>query len=197
MGGVLVGLNPRRCVDAFNAIGAQKAAVYVKEARTEDLFLGIETGRMTTAEFCREMRRICNRCFSDEDVCAAWNALLEPVTPAKRETLLSFKARGYRLFILSNTNEIHWRYASQTLIPSRDKVITDYFEYAFLSYEMRERKPSAGIYKQVLERAGILPEETMFVDDNGENIRVASMLGFRTFHEKESHHWVELLSERL
>ena len=57
MGGVLVGLNAQRCIDAFVALGAQEIATYVEEHRTEDLFLDIELGHITTHDFCDEVRR--------------------------------------------------------------------------------------------------------------------------------------------
>ena len=58
LGGVLVDLDGKRCIDAFDAIGCHAISDYVRLHRTEDLFYDIEIGHTTTAEFCREVRSI-------------------------------------------------------------------------------------------------------------------------------------------
>ena len=58
----------------------------------------------------------------------------------------------------------------------------DLFEKIFLSYEMGIMKPHPDIYQRVLEEAGIRAEETLFLDDNADNIRAASALGIQTIH---------------
>ena len=60
LGGVLVGLNPERCINAFREIGCGVLASYVEEHRTEDLFLETELGRIDEGEFCNEVRRIAH-----------------------------------------------------------------------------------------------------------------------------------------
>ena len=37
LGGVLVGLDPKRCIEAFRKVGCGVLANYVEEHRTEDL----------------------------------------------------------------------------------------------------------------------------------------------------------------
>ena len=44
LGGVLVGLDDQRCIDAFKAIGAPQIAQYIEDHRTEDLFYDTEVG---------------------------------------------------------------------------------------------------------------------------------------------------------
>lgn len=51
LGGVLVDLDGKRCIDAFDAIGCHAISDYVRLHRTEDLFYDIEIGHTTTAEF--------------------------------------------------------------------------------------------------------------------------------------------------
>ncbi len=197
MGGVLVDLHPQRCIEAFEKLGARDVATYVREFRTEDLFYDIEVGRMTTEAFCEEVRRVCHISASDEKIAAAWNALLEPFYDNRSELLLNLKAQGYRLFILSNTCALHWQYASQKLIPARGRSIDDYFERAFLSFELHNRKPAPSIFIDTLEQAGINADETLFIDDNELNIRAAADLGFHTFYESDNHSWKDFLPQHL
>ncbi len=192
MGGVLFGLDAGRCVSAFEALGAHKTAAYVRDFRTEDLFYLIEMSSGTTAQFCDEVRALDNINASDSEITAAWNALLEPTPQRKRDELLALKVAGYRLFLLSNTNEIHWNEAKK-LIAGTDHDVSDIFERVFLSYEMNLRKPDKEIFRCVIEATGIRPEETLFIDDNALNVAAAQSLGIRTFHETSDHRWVDTL----
>ncbi len=197
MGGVLVPLDPARCRRAFEALGAFNTAAYVRDFRTEDLFHDIETGAMTTPEFCSEVRRIDSLGVSDGEITAAWDALLLPSDDVRREGLLRLKSAGFRLFLLSNTCDIHWQSASKKLIPAPGRDINDYFERCFLSYELHARKPSPGIYAEALRLAGIKAPETLFVDDNAANTAAAEKLGMRVFHERPGHTWTEFLEGEL
>ncbi len=197
MGGVLVDLNPQRSIEAFEALGARDVATYVKECRTEDLFLDVEMGTISTPQFCSEVRRICHLNATDEEIISAWDSLLEPSDDVRREALLTLRKRGYRLFLLSNTCEIHWQSASTRLIPASGKSINDYFEQCFLSYEMHCRKPSPEIYTKALCQAGISAHETLFIDDSEENLRSATELGLQTFHECTGHSWTDILLKEL
>ena len=44
------------------------------------------------------------------------------------------------------------------------------------------RKPNPEIFKIVLENHGLVPEETLFIDDSEENIKAASGLGIKALH---------------
>lgn len=193
MGGVLFDLHADRCVEAFEALGAHKTAAYVRDFRTEDMFHLIEMSSGTTAQFCDEVRALDGINASDEEITSAWNALLGTTPDSKRNQLLQLKGEGYNMFLLSNTNEIHWNRA-KTLIAGENHDIDDFFDSIFLSYEMNLRKPDKEIFRRVLSDAQINPEETIFIDDNAQNVASAQELGIHTFHETDGHRWVDLLT---
>ncbi|MCP4140961.1 MAG: HAD family phosphatase [Chloroflexi bacterium] len=60
--------------------------------------------------------------------------------------------------------------------------IDDAFDEIFISAEMGVAKPNARIYEMVLEKLGVAPEETVFVDDFIENIEAARKLGMYGIH---------------
>ena len=60
--------------------------------------------------------------------------------------------------------------------------IDDAFDEIFISAEMGVAKPDAKIYEMVLEKLGVAPEETVFVDDFIENIEAARKLGMHGIH---------------
>ncbi len=189
MGGVLLDLHGERAIAAFEQLGAIRTSDYVREFRTEDMFLGIEDGTMSTEEFCEAVRQ--NDVLSvdkapNEAIITAWKELLNPLPASKREALETLRARGHRLFILSNTCELHWQFATQS-IP------TELFERCFVSYEMGLRKPDVAIYERVCAEAGISPADTLFIDDNPDNIAGANQAGLNTLLERTGTDWITQL----
>ena len=57
-----------------------------------------------------------------------------------------------------------------------------WFEGIVVSGEEKTRKPFAEIYQRALLRYGFRAEETVFIDDNQRNVRVAEQLGIKGIH---------------
>lgn len=192
MGGVLVDLDPQRCIDAFGKIGCRQIAAYVEEHRTEDLFYDIETGRTTQQQFCQEVRRIAQTDAADAEIVWAWNQLLAGIADEKKARLIEL-GRTYRLYLLSNTNIMHWEKCRDDFFAYMGHTADDYFTQIFLSYEMHMSKPNADIFGQTLHDAGINAAETLFVDDSADNCSAARQLGINTLHETTGRDWMQLL----
>ena len=192
LGVVLVDLDKQRCVEAFRQIGAADIAYYVEHHLTEDLFFDVEVGRITTAQFCDEVRRRACCTATDEQIVWAWNQLLTGIATEKIDRLEAL-SRRYRLFLLSNTNEMHWLKCARDFFPCRDLTADTLFERIFLSYEMGLAKPDAAIFQTVLDVAALNPAETLFIDDNQSNCATARQLGISTFHETTGRDWLEQL----
>lgn len=189
LGCVLVGLNPERCIKAFKEIGCEAIATYVEEHRTEDLFLDTELGRISQAQFCDEVRRLSGSATSDADIVWAWNQLLTGIPVEKLQLIERLKAAGHRIFLLSNTNIMHWNYCRDNHFTIDGKTAGFYFDGIFLSYEMHLKKPDNDIFQQTLKEAGILAEDTLFIDDLKENCLAAEALGITTLHETTGLDW--------
>lgn len=104
----------------------------------------------------------------------------EGIPEYKLELLLTLRKK-YRLYLLSNTNDLHWN----VCIPKfeyRGLRVGDFFTHVFLSYQMHQAKPDIVIFQTVLKEAKLLPEETLFIDDSLENCRAAASLGINVFH---------------
>ena len=95
----------------------------------------------------------------------------------KNEELYKFvyelRERGLALAVLSDTIEPHAR-------AIREAGLLEPFEHAFLSYEVGLRKPNLAIYRFVLEKLGLSPEQVGFTDDNVSNVEGAQSLGIRS-----------------
>ncbi|MBR6445663.1 MAG: HAD family phosphatase [Prevotella sp.] len=181
LGGVLVGFDRQRSIDAFERIGCGKVADYIRDHRTEDLFYRIELGEISTHDFCEEVRQMTATNADDGAIIHAWNVLLTPVTENRLQRLRELREKGARLFLLSNTNDMHWQYCGHQL--------DGCFERVFLSYEMRLAKPDTAIFAEVLRQADIDAHDTLFIDDNADNIAAAASLGIKTFHNQNIDDW--------
>lgn len=192
LGGVLVSLDERCCIDAFSKIGAKEITYYVKEHRTEDLFYEVEVGMINQHGFCEEVRRRTGTPARDEDIVWAWNQLLGEVSEERKRRLWELKKKGFRLFLLSNTNVMHWRYFAEELFPYRNRVVEDCFEKVFLSFEMHQAKPDSQVFTRLLAEVGIEASETLFIDDSVANCQAAETLGIHTYHNASIDDWLKL-----
>ena len=190
LGGVLVGLDGQRSIEAFDRLGCEAVSQYIIDHRTEDLFYRIELGLIDTHGFCEEIRQMTSTAATDEEMVAAWNALLTELTPHRAQRILQLREAGYKLFLLSNTNDMHWQYCAHVLFP---KEVLEAFERVFLSYEMQLAKPDSRIFEQLLQETGIAADETLFIDDNLDNIKAAQALGIHTYHNPSIDKWTEAL----
>lgn len=190
LGGVLVGFDGKRSIEAYQAMGCERVADYIIEHRTEDLFYRIELGLSTTADYCDEVRSMTGTTASDDEIVRAWNLLLTPVSAERARGLRLLQQRGYRLFLLSNTNDMHWQHCAHKLFPAD---VLEAFEQIFLSYELQLAKPDRRIFEEVLRQTGITANETLFIDDNRDNIATAQTLGMHTYLNHTIDEWTEAL----
>ena len=60
------------------------------------------------------------------------------------------------------------------------KNVMSYFDIIYESYKLNMRKPEARIYQYILKELNIEPQETVFLDDLGMNLKSARKLGINT-----------------
>lgn len=190
LGGVLVDLDAQSCKNAFCKIGAKDIVTLWPNKQLEDIVNKANIGQLDTHSFCQEIRHAANISTRDEDIIWAWNQMLGSIKDAKKEKLIILHKK-YRIFLLSNTNDIHWNKCAEDLFPMRNYVAEDYFEKIFLSYEMNLLKPDPSIFEHVILEGDINPLETIFIDDTIENCKIAHQLGFNVLQETSGEDWME------
>ena len=192
LGNVLVKLNPEGCIGAFKAIGMGELIEQNPQSEGMKLMSKLGVGMITTEEFCDAARKLTGSDVANEDIIDAANKMLVVIPDEKKERLLQLKKAGYRLFLLSNTIDIHWDYCVEYLFPYQNHGVEDYFEQCFLSQRMHLAKPNARIYEEVIKQANINPDETLFIDDLKENCEAAEKLGIHTFQNVKFDDWLAL-----
>lgn len=190
-GGVLINLDRQRCIENFRNLGLENVEEQLGLYNQQGFFMQQERGLVTSAEFRNGIRDLMEKPATDKQIDAAWNSFLVDIPTYKLDLLLKLRQK-YVVYLLSNTNDIHWKWACKHAFPYRGFRVEDYFEKIYLSYEMKMMKPDTEIFKAVLEDANIDPEETFFIDDAPANCRTAETLGIRTYTPQPGENWSHL-----
>ena len=180
MGNVLFSIDYKKTEDAFVALGYGNFSQMYSQFTADDLFEKLETGKISTEEFYKTLIAAHPHDVTEEQITDAWNGML---LHWRLESLAFLKtlAKEYNLYLLSNTNEIHLSAVNNLLQQQTDKdSIDDLFTKAYYSHKINFRKPNKDVYEFIAKDAGIIPQETLFIDDLENNIEAAASLGFKT-----------------
>ncbi|WP_159466963.1 HAD family phosphatase [Dyadobacter sp. 3J3] len=181
LGDVILNIDVPIASDNFGKLSGKAQHEVLTLFKENELFRLFETGLVNEEAFRNMIREVLEfPDWSEEIIDTAWNSLLLDIPPARIE-LIKELGKKYRLFLLSNTSSIHIKEVNKILhAASGVEKLDDLFEKVYLSYEMGKMKPDPAIYLQVLEESGLVAEETLFLDDNPDNITAASKLGIDT-----------------
>ncbi|MFM9074906.1 MAG: HAD family hydrolase [Bacteroidota bacterium] len=182
LGDVIIDLDIPGTISRFADCSGKSVEEVRMICSTSPVFLDYEKGLITNTQFRAGANRLFNTSLSDDELDNIWNSMLLDV-PAEKITMLEELARNHRLFLLSNTNDIHIRCFSGIFNKaSGGRPIDDFFEKVYYSHQINMRKPNEEIFRFVLEQNRLDPSATLFLDDNADNIRGAAATGIHTFH---------------
>jgi epoxide hydrolase-like predicted phosphatase len=181
LGDVILNIDVPVASLSFAKLSGREQAEILTLFKENDLFRQFETGLLDEASFRNLIRKLVDfPDWTDEMIDTAWNSLLLDM-PVERVELLKTLRSKYRLFLLSNTSSIHIKQVNKILEAATGiKNLDELFDKVYLSYEMGIMKPDPEIYLQVLKEQNIKAEETLFLDDNSDNIKSAAKLGIDT-----------------
>ena len=140
-----------------------------------------EMGLISTDEFTSFFNKTWG--IPKDKLIDAWNAILLDFPQRRLDFLKDLaQSKKYRLFLLSNTNELHIDWIKKDLGTEFFSEFESCFEQFYLSHEIHFRKPNADIYEFVLNKNGLVAEETLFIDDTKENTDAAKELGIQVWN---------------
>lgn len=187
----MVNLDRQRCIKNFRDLGLDNVEEQLGLYNQQGFFMQQEQGLVTSAEFRDGIRALMPKPATDRQIDAAWNSFLVDIPTQKLDLLLKLRQK-YVVYLLSNTNDIHWQWACKNVFPYHGFQVEDYFEKIYLSYEMKMMKPDSRIFQTVLEDANIDPKETFFIDDSAANCLTAEALGIKTYTPQAGEDWSHL-----
>lgn len=184
LGGVILDIDVQATLKHFYELDFPAELLQYPNNMTSDLFFRYETGKIGTVEFRDEVRKITGLEVSDEDLDKAWNAMLVRI-PRERPRLIDQLKERYNLLMLSNTSPLHVPVFEQMYLEAAGSPMQDAFNKIYYSFEIGRHKPDPEAWEHVIDDAGIVPGETLFLDDNIHNIMASKELGFQAIHIHE------------
>ena len=175
LGGVLIDLYEEKTINCFD--GAKISAFYGEKLNPKFIKLAhdFETATISAVEFREGVCELFNLNISAKKFDECWNAMIGKMTENRHKLLLELRKK-YRLFVLSNTNEIHYNFFTKQKYWK-----PELFEITYFSHLLKMRKPNTEIFNYVLAKNKLIAEETIFVDDNVENVKSASKTGISAY----------------
>lgn len=196
LGGVLIHLNRDEALRRFSALGIPDIEKMLDPYLQSGYFLQIEDGRMNKEEFRSALSQLAGRELRQEEIYDAYMGFLEEVASYKFDYIDTLR-QDYTVHILSNTNPYVMEFAESTSFLPNGRPLSSYCERKFASCEMGMVKPHRGIFELMIEQTGMLPSETLFIDDGPANVQMAEELGFVTYCPANGEDWREAIGRIL
>ncbi len=169
LGNVLVRVDHRRFCRRLGLAASRDAEeVYriIFESRLEPDY---DTGRLSSRAFYQEITRLFQVDAPYSRFCEWWQDIFEPMEGMAE--VVEALALRYPLFLLSNTNELHFSYICRRF------PLVHRISRHILSYRVGSRKPEAGIYQALIRAIERPPAQCLFVDDKAPFVEAARSHG--------------------
>jgi glucose-1-phosphatase len=180
-GGVICNLDVKRTEKKIMELGIIRPEQRRSSAERDALFASIEDGSLSSQDFRDALKQYFEKPVTDTEIDEAWNALLLDI-PEPRIRLLEKLRKHYRIFLLSNSNEIHYR---KYLRDFREQYGYDdfdgLFEKAYFSFMIGLKKPDPAVFEYVLQDSGLVAGETLFIDDTLQHAQGAEKAGMYAY----------------
>jgi len=180
LGGVLLNIDPKKTIEAFGKLGMEQLVGDKGLSYDHDIFYQMEQGKITPEEFRDGVRQLLPKEVSDDEIDAAWTAMLLDF-PAIRVELVKNLRKDFNIYLFSNTNAIHVAKYHSIFQTQHGFEVSTLFEKDFYSNEIGYRKPSAESYQEIIRLSGINPAESIFIDDSLQNVESAMASGLKGF----------------
>ena len=181
LGNVLYDIDFTKMYTAFNELGIPNFENHFTLNKSDQIFFDLELGLISENQFCEGFNELYHLSLSEQQIITAWNSLLVGYRPQSVEWVKNNNGK-YATFLYSNTNQIHYDH----FIPQFEQEIGGNFENLFktpyFSHKMGQRKPDPASFKHILDKEGLIAEETIFIDDNEPNVIAAASVGLKVLY---------------
>jgi len=175
IGGVLVRVDSSGSIQKLSK-ALDVSPERITQAMTRDLMREYETGHLTANQFYEQLLINCQsrRAMDMETFKSYW---LEVLFPYKKSVAFLERAtRDYSVWLLSNTNDLHYDLLMQ------DFPFMQWVQGGTYSFMVGSMKPEPRIYELAIQKSGFRPEEILFIDDLEENVLAAQDQGIHIIH---------------
>lgn len=169
-GAVLVDWNPHRMLDKYFG-SVEKADWFIRNVCTSEWNTEMDGGK-PFAQGIAELSAIYPEYAADiQAYYDRWIEMIGGEIPGMRETVAELKAKGYKLYGLTN-------WSAETFCLVRDEYpVFGLLDGMLVSGEEHLLKPSPEIFQRLVDRFGLNPAECLFIDDNAANVEGSIAFG--------------------
>lgn len=184
-GGVIINIDFRLTWESFKNYGVADLDQLFSKVKQTALFDNFEKGLISPDEFRKQAIAIMNIDIDKEEFDKAWNSMILDI-PEERINLLRRLRNNYRIFLLSNSNKIHYDFYLNNLKRVHHVMrFEDLFEKVYFSFNTGLIKPDKEIFNRVIAENALKVSETIFIDDSVQHINAAGECGLLTLHLEE------------
>lgn len=182
MGGVILDVDYKKIFEEFKKFGCKNIQSFFTQQAQIPLVDDFEKGLISPAEFRKEVRKITNLSIEDKDLDSIWNSMILGVRKADVELLKTLRNKYDKIFLFSNTNEIHIESVKNLFFKVLGyDVFATMFDKVYFSNEIHLRKPDIESFDFVVKDAEVEKKETLFIDDTSQNILGAEKSGLNAY----------------
>ena len=171
-GGVLIDWNPHYLYDSYFGDRA-KTDWFLANICTMEWNGQVDAGKPMAEATAELVAKFPEWKKEIEMYFGRWIEMIGEAIPGMYELLLELKARGHRLFGLSN-------WSAETFVQIKeDFPALKLLEGMVVSGYVKCLKPSPEIYQLLLDRYSLKASDCVFIDDNAANVAGAEAVGIR------------------
>ena len=114
--------------------------------------------------------------------------------PLEKIKLLERLSKTTPLYMLSNTNELHWIEVKRAWQKVTTQPMQHFFSAIYLSHEIGKRKPHPETFVWVCQQMGFEPADVLFLDDSPQHIEGATQAGLQVHYYQDAAAFYALFS---
>lgn len=139
----------------------------------------VDMGEVRREQFLEIMHTMCRPDVTDEQIIEAYCTMI--TVPVSRLALMKRLRERYNVYLLSNIGDVHWDYVLRTT-RELGYPMDECFDHCFCSFQLGVSKPNPAIFQRVIEGSGVVPGESLYIDDFDDNIvagKAAGLLAYK------------------
>ena len=200
LGGVLIDLYVERSFSALLAMGVDAPLLTERNCLMNSAMMKYDRGDIPTemmfGYIASQLPDAVREGWGDAldaRLHEVWNMMLGEYAPYKFHRLRELRERGYRVVMLSNTNDGHWGELEHRFEATMGEPLSNFFDAFYLSYRMHRRKPEKEIFLELLAAEGVDAADCLFFDDSAENCEAARSVGIEAVLMERNAPWNDVL----
>ena len=182
LGGVILDIDENIVYKELEKMGINTLEL-ARSKEFMDIMSKFDTGIYTAPTFRKKTKALLGlEKMTDQKFDAIWNSMLLDIPRERIEAIEKVK-KHYKIFLMSNSNVIPYDlYVRDLQLRFGYHEFDELFNKSYFSFAEHLEKPDPRFFELILDHEGLLPEETLFIDDTASNIRAAQSLGIHTYH---------------